>query len=513
MNQGSENTWSIGTILVFFYYFMKGEIDVAQEVMDRRLLNLDLLILTKDNIQNMKEVKSLAIFEANSSVYKMDGLFSTAIFGPVGSKLRMQMPGYIDLKIPILHPLVYRTLISLNRLYEGIVTSKVKARYDSTAKDFILDNEHGSTGYTFFINNLDKVELSNNSDSDKRKFAIELVNKYKDKFMTKWIVIPAGLRDYTVNEAGQPMEDEVNSLYRKLLATASLLANTRIDPNDASLDTIKITLQKHTLAIYEHFESLLSDKGGFVQRNWASRSIAYGTRNVITSTPSTVTDLDKKGHLSFNDTVVGVVQYIKAISPIAMHKVHAMFINHVISPDIDTANLIDPKSLDTKVVSVPVKIREAWLSEDGLNKIFNKMGQDEIKREYVSIDGYYPCMVWDRGKDIYIIFDTNNLPEGCSKKDLRPITYIEMMYISIIECIDKYPALVTRYPVIEQGSIYPSKVYVKTTLKGRDVTVHIHGYELHALEYPLLNEDFVKSVQVNYSHLLSLSADYDGSIA
>ena len=195
---------------------MKGEIDVAQEVMDRRLLNLDLLILTKDNIQNMKEVKSLAIFEANSSVYKMDGLFSTAIFGPVGSKLRMEMPGYIDLKIPILHPLVYRTLISLNRLYEGIVTSKVKARYDSTVKDFILANEHGSTGYTFFISNLDKVELSNNSESDKRKFAIELVNKYKDKFMTKWIVIPAGLRDYTVNEAGQPMEDEVNSLYRKL---------------------------------------------------------------------------------------------------------------------------------------------------------------------------------------------------------------------------------------------------------------------------------------------------------
>ena len=58
------------------------------EALDRNLFNIDLLLLNEENTKLFREVKTGAIFETGSKIFHKDGLFSTEIFGPLGSAVR-----------------------------------------------------------------------------------------------------------------------------------------------------------------------------------------------------------------------------------------------------------------------------------------------------------------------------------------------------------------------------------------------------------------------------------------
>ena len=485
---------------------------MPQKPMNQKLFNLDLLILDDQMAKQMKEVKSLAIFQSSKKEFDPEGLFSVQIFGPIGHEQRSQMPAYIDLKIPILHPLVFRTLISLKAAYLDILEGKTLVKFDSNLGDFVTDPK-GETGYTYFMKYLEKIKWENASDSTQREFRIELIKKYGNKasMFSKWLVIPAGLRDYTIDDKGQPSEDGINNLYRKLLATAQMLKNTRlVDDGSNILDNIKLKIQKITVEIYEYIEKLMDGKGKFIQHRWANRSIAYGTRNVITSVPSPVTDLSDPNRPTANHTIIGIGQYIKGIGPIAMNKIHTKFINKIMTADIDQAYLIDPKTLQTKLVRVSPKERESWLSLEGLSDTLDKLLYDEIITSEIHIADCYPCMIADKGDEIFVIFDTGNLPEGITLKDLRPITYMEMAYIAVCDTLNKYIGLLTRYPVLGLGSIYPTRLYVRTTINGRKVKIHINNETYVVNEYPVLGLKAHRAFSAHYSHLGRLDADHDG---
>ena len=189
---------------------------MSDNLKNKELFNIDLLALNKDKVKLLGEVKSAQILEASSHDFKSDGLFSTSIFGQVGSSERQVKFGYIDLKYPILHPLVYSQYCELSKLYADILNGKARAKFDSKLGNFIPDPE-GETGYTFFTKHLKNLKLDSRA-SDKRDYKIKLVIKgSQPEYLTsKWLVIPAGLRDYHVDENGRPTEDEVNNLYRRL---------------------------------------------------------------------------------------------------------------------------------------------------------------------------------------------------------------------------------------------------------------------------------------------------------
>ena len=65
---------------------------MEQIELDRSLFNIDPLVISDKQALLMGEVTSLSIFEANSQVFDPKGLFSTEIFGPVGSTLRLDKP-------------------------------------------------------------------------------------------------------------------------------------------------------------------------------------------------------------------------------------------------------------------------------------------------------------------------------------------------------------------------------------------------------------------------------------
>jgi hypothetical protein len=482
-----------------------------QQSDQKRLFNIDILILTPRHLAVMGEVTKLNIFEPNSHMFDQNGLFSTSIFGPVGTKIRNEKPGYINLRLGILHPLVYLHIISLKTLYEDIFTGKKYASFDTSVNDFIeATSETGKTGYSFFINYLDKIDFKYNN-SEQRKYKIDLIKKYgnKQSLIDKWLVLPAGLRDYTVDESNQPSEDDINTQYRKLLATAGMIKNTSVtDETISLLDPIRIKLQQISIDIYNHFiRDTMDGKNKFIQGKWAKRAIMHGTRNVITPAPVTVYDLNKKSYVGFNDTVIGTYQFIKAISPITMNKLHTLFINKILSPDSTSANLIDPITLKTTMVEIPIKKRDEWLSLEGLASITAKLAQDEIKSSPVMIDKYYLLLVYDDGKNIEVIFNTDTMTNRYDPKYIRPITYIELMYLAIYDVRSKYPGLLTRYPVAGLGGIYPTYLYVKTTVIGRTVSVTMNGITKEVIEYPRLGEEYVNSLSPHFTKLQRLDAD------
>ncbi|MFO5736386.1 hypothetical protein, partial [Klebsiella pneumoniae] len=74
-------------------------------------------------------------------------------------------------------------------------------------------------------------------------------------------------------------------------------------------------MQNTVLAIYEQYERLLSGKRGYIQSKWASRRIANGTRNVISSLDTNAADLDSPNRPTFKDAVVGLHHAARTVAP------------------------------------------------------------------------------------------------------------------------------------------------------------------------------------------------------
>ena len=174
-------------------------------------MNIDLLILTDDNVKLIRKIESLDIYDGVSRNFHPTGLFSTEIFGKVGDSKRDTTFAYIDLGVPVYHPFVFKTIVKLKSLYGDIMSGKAYAVFDKELKDFVKSNPmEGQTGYHFFISNFDKVDLAKN-DSIKRDYYVDLVEKYKGKYLMKYlIVLPAGLRDVEVDKNNRTTENEIN---------------------------------------------------------------------------------------------------------------------------------------------------------------------------------------------------------------------------------------------------------------------------------------------------------------
>lgn len=482
------------------------------QALNLTLFNIDILVLTPDIAARMKEVKSTSIFEPNSQVFNTNGLFSTDIFGPVGSSLRNEVPSYINLKVGVLHPLVFQHIISLKGLYGEIFSGKSKAKFDTVSKDFVLadgNDKDADTGYTFFLKHMNKIEFKD-TDSNQRYYKLNLIKQYANTayLLDKYLVLPAGIRDYNVDASGKTSEDEINNIYRKLLTTVSLLNNTVIDESNLKLmDPTRYKIQLILVEIYEYIKTLLDGKNKFIQGKWAKRAIMHGTRNVITPNPINITNLKAPNKISFNQTVIGTFQYVKSILPITMNKLHTKFIRRIFSNDSDTVDLFNPKTMRAELVTVPTKIRDEWLSTEGLNNIINKLSQDILKTEPIKVNGYYLMLVYDDGKNVSIIMNNEEITSDMKEEFLRPITYIELMYLAVYETMGKYPAFLTRYPVAGLGGIYPTFLYVKTTIIGRTVNVTFEGETSVVYEYPRLDHEFVNSVSPHPTHLARLGAD------
>ena len=100
------------------------------------------------------------------------------------------------------------------------------------------------------------------------------------------------------------------------------------------------------------------------------------------------------------------------------------------------------------------------------------------------------------------------------KSFIRPLTWLELFYMTTYNAIYGKHCFITRYP-IGQGhdSCYPSKMRLISTKPNRMVTLQDPVNPMSKVvfpHYPVIGEQCVDSVSPSVSKLSGLAGDYDG---
>lgn len=475
--------------------------------------NIDLLIPDNENLRGVGHIKVLDINEGFSKNFHPDGLFSTQIFGKVGEERRNRSYGYIDLYIDIFHPVIHRAIEELKGLYGEIISGKSFATFNKEIGDFeksdLLD---GETGYSFFLKHFHQIKFEERP-SPKREFNIKLVNKYRKNCMfTKLIVMPAGLRDYTVDENNKPSEDEINGLYRRVMAVAAVISNVNAKDNAEYLDEARYNLQQRVNEIYDYIVNLLEGKNKLFQGKWASRKIFDSTRNVITPSIYKVDEFFTDKSVSINQTQVGLYQYLRAILPLAVKQVRDTYLREVFVGANSPAVLVNKRTMKKELVHLDTDHHDDWMTYEGIEKIASRFGQEENRDDVIEIEGYYLGLIYKDEKSVRFMQDIDELPDGYDRKNVKPISMAELLYLSVFQESAEIPCFFTRYPITGYGSVYPSYVYLRTTVLAESVKLLGPNWEEIGVchQFPIRGEAYYNSMSPSSSHLGRLGADHDG---
>lgn len=483
--------------------------------------NISLLIPAPTDLSTLRPVTSLDIYDRPGGNFHDDGLFSVLTFGRVGDELRDKKFGYIPLRLPILHPTLYQRLVRLKSLYGEILSGTGFGKWNPDLKDFErADALTGETGYTFFMSHWDEFQPAY-TGSATRDQRVKTILTYKDQaFLSHMLVLPAGLREAEVGSDGRTTMDEVNELYQKLLIQTRNLPesspkNDDLTPYDRSRYGIQLTL----VAIVEYFEKMISGKKGFSQGRFASRRVFDGTRGVISSSDTASVDLGQPNHPGFNDTVLGMYQTAKAVQPKAVYYLKTSILGEVFDTASDQVELINPDTYRKEWVTVTPDIVDHYTTPEGLERFIDEISVPEKRHRPVTVEGYYIGLVYADDQANFRVFrDIDELPDTFDSRFVRPLTYLELIYLAGYRHWNKNAAFVTRYPVENFLSSYPSKIYVKTTSVG-DLRYELGpdwtrlGDDYRALEYPRFDGEattYHDSVSISPSRLAPLGGDFDG---
>lgn len=489
--------------------------------MDRSMapFNLKIMKLDAAAVSGMRQIKSLDIYESSGGPLNDQGLFSPTIFGRIGDDRRDVTFAYVDIKIPIFHPLLFRTLTKIKGLYGEILSASGYARWDPELKDFVKADElTGYTGYHFFMKHFYDIEYQENRSSI-RTSRITLIRKHLDRAVSRYVLIlPAGMRDIETDASGRVSFDEINSLYTKLLSISKGIVETIYEDINDTMHLPPVLLQRTFNEIYETIERILTGKKGFIQKKWGSRRVFNGTRNVITAMDNSVPYLDGPNAPSYTDTMVGLFQLTKAVLPKSIHYLRSSYLPDIFNVGTMRANLVNPKTLEQEVVDITPEEYDRWTTVEGLEKVINSYGEARLRDKPVKIGGAYLALIYNGPDMTFKVFsDIRDLPSTMDRKHVRPITLMEFIYLSGYRHWNDGAAFVTRYPVTGTGSSYPSTIYTKTTTVGeirRELGLDWEplGEEYTAIEYPTFPAVYLDAQVVPSARVAGMGADFDGDM-
>lgn len=480
--------------------------------------NISLLQLTPEDISKIRPIRSLDQFEGATQNFHPEGLYSTLTFGVAGSDSRSTRFGYIDLKISVIHPTLFLTLTSMKGLYKEIMAGREFAKWDPDISDFVKsDVLEGQTGYQFFIEHFHKIQYEE-TNSVKRQQAIRLLTNNKKKaLIDKVLVLPAGLRDLEVDGTGRYTSDEINDLYRKLLAISNTINPSTVSASPEAYNTQRMSLQNTFIEIYEYIIAIIEGKKNLMMGKWAGRKVFNGTRNVITSMDTVVGELGAPGNVTTNSAAVGIYQAAKAILPITLYQLKNGFLSEVFSSPGAPALLVNKQTLMSERVQLKVEHYDRWMSNEGLEKFVSYFKETSIRHNAINVgNDHYLGLIY-RGPDntFKLIHGIDELPEGRNKEDCTPLTIAELLYSQIYHIANKYTGFVTRYPIAGAGSIMPCKLYLKSTVK-KEFRKELaqdwkeYGMPRVSYEFPVTGSEFFNSLAPHLNLMRGMKGDFDG---
>lgn len=480
--------------------------------------NVSILTADKRRLALTRPTTSTDIFDSATGGFNENGLYSTLTFGNINSKERDKLFSYIDLNTRLIHPFIFRELLKLNNNYRDIFTKKKTFIWDNELKDFTPSvAEESSNGYGFFMGHYQDIVFKS-TGSDQRQLRIDLLNKFRaDSILKYHLIIPAGLREYEVDENGREIEDEINPLYRTLIAITKSIDPDEFEENNPIYDNSRWRMQEYIEQIFDVLYRMVTGKQGFIQRKFARRRVFDSTRNVISSLDTSAAIMNSPKQVKAMDTAFGLFQTLRGIMPLAINLLRNDWLSRCFSEDSEYANLVDPVTLKPVNIKLKLKSFEKWTSSEGLEKVLMGFQYPSKRHNVVEVDGYILGLIYQDGKYIKLFDDIETLPENLDKSKVRPITWGELFYHCLYERFSDIFAIVTRYPVTGEGSTYPCHAYIKTTVDSLTVTELDESWSHNDdsrvyYEWPnVLNESvWIDSMSPSGVRLALLGADFDG---
>jgi hypothetical protein len=500
-----------------------------EEIMNRDPLKLKLMDTdkyVKDN--SLQFVKSPSIFEVNSSKFHPLGLFSEEIFGSVTDLNRFTTEAAIELNTYIIHPVIFANVISKNALYKSILSGKQHAIFDNKTHDFIAtieENDKASTGFKFFIENISKLADTKEPDALRARNKHQLLVKYKNTLLTKYIIcIPAGLRDLDLN-APRLSKDDINKIYLGVLNLTASLSDHNLS-EDNIFDGIRYQIQLKAAEIYEYINTIISGKSGFLQQHYGARKVAFSTRNVISVAVLAGDTPDAPTNIKANETMIPILNFSKCFQPFVVNYIkNKVYGELFVNGGTERIAATNTKTLEIEYINVTMAEMNKYTTSDGVNRIVNQFKHVGFRESPVSIMSsdrkeYYLMLTYHTDEVVYIgksVSDLENLAKADNIEfdivNVKSIYWVELMYIIGLKIAKGKHVFITRYPVVGDGSIYPSGIHLITTNPSKEVKVKFGiGVELDAPHFPILGTSYYESAILHPSRLSGLNADMDGDM-
>lgn len=478
------------------------------------LLDIFLLNVNKSEVSGLKPVTTLNSYIGSTKNFDPDGLYSTDIFGPIGSPQRDEIFSYIDVKTEIISPTVAFTLFELKRLYKGIMAGTDFAIWNTETKDFDAaraSTPGADTGYAFFIKHFKELTPKPNH-SRTRQEAIDFFYKFRDISLSRYVLVyPAGLRDLRVSGDSEK-EHELGGMYRSLITISKTISEKG---NTSPLINVpRWKTQKAFNDIWENFFLLMDGKKGYSRGKVVSRSLTDGTRNVLSPLDSTSRVMGAPDSYRPTDTLVGLHQGLRSILPVTQHYMLKRYMAGI-NYGGGYLKLINKKTLESEVVRVKSKTYDLYTTPEGVETILHSFTVPPKRHAAIEIEGYYMALVYQADGVFKVFYDINELPEGFDRKHVAPITLAELLYLSGYDVWNEYFMFITRYPVAGTGSTYPSTIRIETTVDS-DMVYELEDdwvtrKEKPAISYPKKSVDeFISAMAPNSTRIKGLQGDYDG---
>ena len=481
--------------------------------------NIWVLKISPELVRSMRPTTTGEIFETGTNNLNENGLFSVETYGPVGSVSRDQRFSYIDLHTQVFHPLIFKRLGTLKRMYLDICAGKRFAVWDDQIKDFVgSDPLNGETGYAFFVKHFPQIEFAR-SESSLRNLRIELIESNRDKaFTDKILVMPAGLRDIQVDNHGRTSEDDINGFYRSIIATANSISITETNRNDPVINTPRFAIQTQFQNIFDGVFQLIDGKGGLALAKWASRKVRNGTANVISPMIVTASRLREPGAPGINDLQMGLYQGVKSVLPQTRYQLKTGWLATVFgSGGENEVKLTNPKTLHAEAVSVSPEEVERYTTREGLDNLINRLRRKEYRQRPIRVEGYYLGLLYAGPEGWRIFADIRELPDRFDKKHVYPLNLLSLIYLSGYRIWHDHSGPATRYPVAGPDSTVYASMRLLTTTRSRilpelgDDWTRL-GEDFVATAFPEQEPDatFVETMSPHTARLAGLTADFDG---
>ena len=198
-----------------------------------------------------------------------------------------------------------------------------------------------------------------------------------------------------------------------------------------------------------------------------------------------------------------------------VYNIRSGFVGKVFRDINQPAILTNPKTFRSELVNLPPNYFDEWMSIEGLNRVLNRFGEAELRNRPVMVNGHYMGLLYfnPTTNEFRLLHGVDELPEDRDPKMCSPVTFGELMYISIYGASKGKFIFNTRYPAANYGNIYPSYVHLKSTIRStiaRELDEFWQPLFHIAPHFPIRGERYIDTISPAFSHLARMGGDYDG---